>query len=150
VLGRFYDDYITSPFQALHTPFVLVRFYRQRTGDYQAPLLHQFGGEVVPNTYSVKLHPGYSMEEHVRFVGAELQRSITFEFRHGPGYHAELDEAMLQAVRADVGVDRVVPARMIRNDDPLDVYDPEERKAVIASLLGELDRSLMEDQKTQT
>ena len=142
VLNQFRDNYIGRPWQAFHTPFALVRFYRQRRGDYQAPLIQGgSGGEVVPDSYSVFLHPGYSLEEHKRFAGAaELERKIVFEFNHSPGYHAEeLDETMLQVVRRDVGVDRVVPDRYFENQDPLDDtdYDSEEHKAAVASLIAE-------------
>ena len=102
------------PFQALHPPFVLVRLYRQTTG-YQAPL-RQYSVEVVPNNYEVVLHPGYSMEEHKRFVGAELQDRITLENPRVPGYFAELDTATLQAVRADIGVDQVILEAIVTLD----------------------------------
>lgn len=155
VLGRFHENYIARPWQAIHAPFVLVRIYRQRRGDYQAPLIRYSGGQEVPNSYSVHLHPGYSLEEHKRFVGAavELERHIVFEFKFSPGYHAEeLDDAMLRAVRADVGVDRVVPDREFKNEDPLDDYDydSEEHQAIVASLIAEAFESEVEDQKTRS
>jgi hypothetical protein len=135
---------LARPFQDLHTPFALVRFYRQTTGrrPYQAPLI-QPDGEVVPHSYGVHLHPGYSMEAHKLFVGAgDLQRQIAFEYRHELGYRAEgLDEAMLRAVRADVGVDRVEMGCMVGGADPDPIegdYDEVQRKFDVAMLLEEL------------
>jgi len=156
VLGRFHENYIARPWQAMHTPFVLARFYRQARGDYQAPLIRYGGGNEVPNSYSVHLHPGYSLEEHKRFVGAErLERHIVFEYKFPLGYHAEeVDEAMLRAVRADVGVDQVVPDVEIKNEDPLNDYDydSEEHQAIVASLIAEAEafESQVEGQKTRS
>jgi hypothetical protein len=56
---------------------------------------------------------------------------------------------MLRAVRTNVRVHSVRPACIIRNDGPLDVFDLEESKDVIALLLEELYRSFIEDQETQ-
>lgn len=98
----------TKSAQALYTPFVLVRFYRQRSY-YQAPL-YQFGDidYEAPPEYEVLLHPGYSMAEHKRFIGVDvLQGQIKLESPRIKGYLAELDEAVLHRVRADVGVDEV-------------------------------------------
>jgi hypothetical protein len=48
------------------------------------------------------------MAEHKSFVGVEvLQSQIRRESPQIKGYLAELDEAVLQRVRADVGVDEV-------------------------------------------
>jgi hypothetical protein len=98
----------TESARALYTPFVLVHFYRQRSS-YQAPLYQN--GEIddeAPPYYEVLLHPGYSMAEHKRFVGADvLQGQIRRESPEIKGYIAELDETVLHRVRADVGVDEV-------------------------------------------
>ena len=129
------------PFQGLHTPFALVRFYRQTIGIYEAPLITPCG-EVSPGGYGVYLHPGYSMSEHKRFVGTEdLQRHISFEFRHELGYHAEeVDEAMLEAVRADVGVERVKAGCVVGGWDPVEMgeYDALQHKLDVAMVLEEL------------
>jgi hypothetical protein len=130
--------------QDLHTPFALVRLYRQTTArrrPYQAPLI-QPEGEVLPHSYGVHLHPGYSVEAHKCFVGAagDLRRHIAFEYRHELGYRAEgLDEAMLRAVRADVGVDWVEMGCMVGGADPNEGdYDEFQRKLDVAMLLEEL------------
>jgi hypothetical protein len=109
-----------------------------------SPLI-QPEGEVLPHSYSVHLHPGYSMEAHklfVLFVGAagDLQRHVAFEYRHELGYRAEgLDEAMLRAVRADVGVDWVEMGCMVGGADPNEGdYDEFQRKLDVAMLLEEL------------
>ena len=129
------------PFQGLHTPFALVRFYRQTKGPYKAPLINTCD-EVSPGGYGVYLHPGYSMSEHKRFVGAEaLQPHISFEYRHELGYHAEeVDEAMLEAVRADVGVDRVKAGCVVGGWDPVEMgeYDAVQHKLDVAMVLEEL------------
>jgi hypothetical protein len=94
--------------RALYTPFVLVRFYRQRLR-YQAPL-YKYGDidDEAPPVYEVLLHPGYSMTKHKRFVGDDvLQGQIRRESPEIKGYIAELDETVLHRVRADVGVDEV-------------------------------------------
>jgi len=140
---------IARPFRRLHTPFFLVRLYRKSTGIYQAPLIRWSDEVAIPENYAVKLHPGYSIEEHKRFVGAErLQPCITSEgdmpeFYHVPGYYyyyADLDEGMLEAVRADVGVDRVsVEASVIYGGHPIgEDYDEFQRKLDTAMLLEEL------------
>jgi len=90
----------------LHTPFALVRHYRLNLG-YTAPFI-QYGTDHDPYSYEVVLHPGYSMEAHKSFVGPTLQDRITLENPQIKGYFAELDEATLQRVRADVGVERVL------------------------------------------
>jgi hypothetical protein len=97
----------TESARALYTPFILVRFYRQRLR-YEAPL-YQYGDiDDAPPDYEVLLHPGYSMAEHKRFVGADvLQSQIRGESSEIKAYSAEFDEAVLQRVRADVGVDEV-------------------------------------------
>jgi hypothetical protein len=92
---------------------------------------------VWPNSYSVELHPGYTIEAHKRLIGAELlQQHITREYPRNTGecYYADLNEALLKAVRADVGVDRVVPAPMLINGNGEPPPDP----AVVAMLLEEL------------
>jgi hypothetical protein len=107
----------TESARALHTPFVLVRFYRQRLR-YQAPL-YQYGDidDEAPPEYEVLLHPGYSMAEHKSFVGVDvLQSQIRRESPQIKGYLAELDEAVLQRVRADVGVDEVRRFGMVTTD----------------------------------
>ena len=65
------------------------------------------------------------------------------EFYHVPGYYyyyADLDEGMLEAVRADVGVDRVsVEASVIYGGHPIgEDYDEFQRKLDTAMLLEEL------------
>ena len=140
---------IARPFRYLHTPFVLVRLYRKSIGTYQATLI-QWSDEVeTPDKYVVKLHPGYSIEDHKNFIGAQrLQPCITSEgempeFYHVPGYHyyyADLDEAMLKAVRADVGVDRVtIESSIIWDKDPIpEDYDEVRHNLAIARVLEEL------------
>jgi hypothetical protein len=140
---------IAKPFRYLYMPFVLVRLYRKSIGTYQAPLI-QWSDEVeTQDKYAVKLHPGYSIEDHKNFVGAELlQPRITSEgempeFHHVPGYHhyyADLDEAILKAVRADVGVDRVtIESSIIWDVDPVaEDYDEVQHKLDIATVLEEL------------
>lgn len=104
--------------QDSYTPFVLVRLCRQQAG-YTAPLIHN-NAELQPHFHEVVLHPGYSMEGHKSFVGANLQRQIVLESPRIKAYFAELDEATLQTVRADVGVDKVL----------LQAYDPEHSPAI--------------------
>jgi hypothetical protein len=140
---------IAKPFRYVYMPFVLVRLYRKSIGTYQAPLI-QWSDEVeTPDNYAVKLHPGYSIEDHKNFVGAEfLQPRITSEgempeFHHVPGYHhyyADLDEAILKAVRADVGVDRVmIESSIIWDVEPVaEDYDEVQHKLDIATVLEEL------------
>ena len=48
------------------------------------------------------------MEAHKSFVGPTLQDRITLEDPRIKGYFAELDEATLRRVRADVGVEKVL------------------------------------------
>jgi hypothetical protein len=48
------------------------------------------------------------MDAHKSFVGPALQDQITLENPRIKGYFAELDQAMLQRVRTDVGVERVL------------------------------------------
>jgi hypothetical protein len=88
----------------LHTPFALVRHYRPSLG-YTAPLI-QYSTHKDTYSYEIVLHPGYSMEAHKSSVGPTHQ--ITLENPRIKGYFAELDEATLQRVRADVGVERVL------------------------------------------
>lgn len=143
-------DKIAKPFRRLHTPFVLIRLYRKSIGTYQAPLIRWSDEVETPDSYAVALHPGYSMDAHKTFVGVErLQPCITSEeempeFYHVPGYYyyyADLDEGMLEAVRADVGVDRVsVRSSVVYGGHPIEQEDHDEvqRKFVVAMLLEEL------------
>jgi hypothetical protein len=90
----------------LHTPFILVRYYRLNMA-YTAPFV-QHSTDADPHSYEVVLHSGYSMEAHKSFVGPTLQGRITLENARVKGYFAELDEETLRRVRADVGVQRVL------------------------------------------
>ena len=90
----------------LHTPFVLVRYYRLNLG-YTAPLV-QHNTDKDPYSYEVVLHPGYSTEAHKSFVGPALKDQIILENPRIKGYFAELDEETLPRVRANVGVERVL------------------------------------------
>ena len=70
--------------------------------------------DLVPYSYAVFLHQGYSLDQHKPAigVGVDFDSAIKFVFpetaRHGPYYHADLDDGVLMAVRADLGVDMVV------------------------------------------
>lgn len=81
--------------------------------DYEAPLHLCDSPTRVPHEYIVFLHFGYSLEQHKQAVGngADLDSAITNIFpettNHGLYYNAELPNASLAAVRADIGVDMV-------------------------------------------
>ena len=104
--------------------------------DYQAPLLLCQEPSVLPDQYWVILHHGHSLEQHKRAVGngTDLDSAIqTFIQEHeehesqGAFYFADLNNADLAAVRADIGVDFVecnMPIVSIMDVDP--VYLTEE------------------------
>ena len=84
----------------------------------------------VPDSYAVFLHPGYSLSQHKRFLGddIDLDAQITHLFpgddRFPTNYYADLDHEMLESVRRDWGVDFVECNGRAYFDDP--VEDPEE------------------------
>lgn len=70
--------------------------------------------DVDPNKYSVVLHRGYTLDEHLQSIGIELDLKTgiggqVFYDLHRASlmYYTELDERALEAVAADWGVDRV-------------------------------------------
>ena len=81
--------------------------------DYEAPLHLCDSPTRLPHKYIVFLHLGYLLEQHKQAVGdrADLDSAITYIFpetaSYGLYYSAELHNASLAAVRADIGVDMV-------------------------------------------
>lgn len=68
--------------------------------------------EIIPQSYIVFLHRGYTLEEHKRTIGGAVDfDTVTHIFPehriHGLYYAIELEDHELVAVRADIGVDMV-------------------------------------------
>ena len=92
-------------------------FSTRIVGDYMAPMRYCDDPErAVPEEYFVYLHSGYELEQHKQAIGADaravLEKAITNTFledvNYGPYYAAMgLQNATLDAVRADIGVDLV-------------------------------------------
>ncbi len=87
---------------------------RASMSSYEAPLhLCDSVNDPVPHSYFIFLHMGYTLEQHAQAVGhgTDLNSDIEHIFpetdRHGLYYSVELDDASLDLVRADIGVDMV-------------------------------------------
>ncbi|KAH8595494.1 hypothetical protein B0O99DRAFT_156998 [Bisporella sp. PMI_857] len=80
---------------------------------YEAPLLNCDvpKEEIVPDSYVVFLHQGYSLDKHKQAVGVNIDSAIQYIVNetavHGLYYRAGFDNATLAAVRTDIGVDVV-------------------------------------------
>lgn len=82
---------------------------------YEAPLhgCDNSYNDVVPQSYNVFLHQGYSLGDHKQTVIGTVDLDTTIEIvfpetaRHGLYYSSELDDNALAAVRADMGVEMV-------------------------------------------
>ena len=121
---------------SLHQPtaaiFIRIRRRLVYGSSYQADL-HCDGPDEykVPDSYSVFLHPGYSLSQHKRFLSddIDLEARITHVFwedtdRFPINYYADLDDGMLDSVRRDWGVDFIECEGMAYIGDP--VEDPED------------------------
>lgn len=78
-------------------------------GIYSAPMRLCDAEKRIPDEYIVYLDRGHTLEDHQRIVGdvVDLQQVIgtTFPVTNGLFYTAKLQNAALNAVRADVGVE---------------------------------------------
>ena len=91
---------------------------------YQAPVLCEAPEpDIIPESYSVFLHSGYSLDQHKATIGdkTNLAVAISTIFNDTPSagellYMAELDDTSLAAVRADVGVDLVECNRRVHRE----------------------------------
>ena len=83
--------------------------------------------DIIPNSYFVFLHWGYPLDEHKQAMkpkvslDGHIERVFEQTHSYGTYYAAKLDNASLEAVRADVGVDFVECNRRIY---PMETVDP--------------------------
>nr|POE93443.1 hypothetical protein CFP56_19455 [Quercus suber] len=104
-----------------HKPTPLLRPYR-------APLVNCELPDLIPDSYFIFLHHGCSLENHKRTIGyqIDLDSKIQYSFpetRHYGHYYGayDLDDAALDAIRADIAVDMIECNRELHVD--LEVED---------------------------
>jgi hypothetical protein len=84
----------------------------RHAGMYEAPMhVCDVPEEIVPDSYIVFLHKGYTLETHKKAIGVNIDSAIRLVFNetahHGLYYSAKFDKATLAAIRTDIGVDMV-------------------------------------------
>ncbi|KAF2865756.1 hypothetical protein BDV95DRAFT_599453 [Massariosphaeria phaeospora] len=94
---------------------------------YKAPLRYSDGsfGEVIKGRYIVQLSPGFSFEDHCRNIGRDMDEyDVTVPKRVSMYICRGVDDAVLDAIRADTGVKEVfcVTTKEASLDEPVRTY----------------------------